>query len=104
MMKIADNRRVLVGPDGVPLARAGYDAVATSNRRRPPASVLRHEDQELLLERRRALVATARDVRRNYSIAAWAIRKHLDYVSTFTFHARTGDAGLNKRVEQFVRG
>jgi len=96
---IADKRRVVLGPDGLPAVRAGYDAVESSNRRRLAPTALKDEDRELLPQGRRALVATARDLRRNYSIAAWAIRKHLDYVSTFSFQSRTGDAGLDARIE-----
>jgi hypothetical protein len=34
------------------------------------------------------------------TIAAWAIRKHLDFVSTFSFHARTDDDDLNMLLER----
>jgi len=102
MLTITDKRRVVFGADGLPAARAGYDAVESSNRRRAASTLLRDEDRELRPERRRALVATARDLRRNYSIAAWAVRKHLDYVSTFTFQSRTGDAELDARIEGLI--
>jgi len=49
------------------------------------------------------LLATARDVRRNYAVAAWAVRKHLDYVSAFRFQSKTGDKALDERIERFVR-
>jgi capsid protein len=103
MVKIADNRRVVLGSDGQPALRAGYDAVASSLRRRIPATSLKSEDQELLPEQRRSLVSTARDLNRNFTIAAWAIRKHLDYVSTFSFQAKNDDPALNDDVEAFVR-
>ena len=102
MVRISDNRRVLLGADGLPVIRAGYDAVTDNNRRKAASTILRSEDQELLPERRRAMVSTARDLRRNYAIAAWAIRKHLDYVSTFTFHAKTGDPALNRQIEAVI--
>jgi len=84
------------------MLRAEYDAVKSSNRRRIPATILRDEDRELPAQSRGAMVAAARDIRRNYSIAAWAIRKHLDYVSTFTFQSRTGDADLDGRIENLM--
>jgi capsid protein len=103
MVKIADNRRVVLGADGFPAVRAGYDAVESSPRRRIPATSLKSEDYELLPEQRRSLVSTARDLNRNFTIAAWAIRKHLDYVSTFSFQAKTDDPALNDDIETFVR-
>lgn len=38
---------------------------------------------------RKKLIATSQDVQRNFAIAAWAVRKHLDFVSSFSFQART---------------
>jgi hypothetical protein len=61
----------------------GYDAVESKNRRQAPTGRLRSEDKELLPHQRRKLTSAARDIHRNFTIAAWAIRKHLDYVSTF---------------------
>ena len=52
--------------------------------------------------RRAALVATSRDVQRNFEIAAWAIRKHLDYVSTFHFRPRNKDKALNARIGELM--
>jgi capsid protein len=103
MVKIADNRRVILGGDGHPAVRAGYDAAESSLRRRIPATSLKSEDHELLPEQRRSLVSTARDLNRNFTIAAWAIRKHLDYVSTFSFQSKTDDAAMNDDIEAFVR-
>lgn len=82
----------------------GYDAVDDRGRRRPPRTQLATEDHHLPAAGRRKLTATTRDVRRNYAIAAWAIRKHLDYVSSFRFQAKTGDPELNARIETFMRG
>jgi capsid protein len=93
----------LLDADGTPVVRAGYDAVDHTNRRRAPEILLQSEDRTLLPERRRAMVATARDIRRNYSVAAWALRKHLDFVSTFKFHARTGNPIADGAVEEFIK-
>jgi len=70
----------------------GYDAVESKNRRQAPTGRLRSEDKELLPHQRRKLTSASRDIHRNFTIAAWAIRKHLDYVSTFSFQSRTGSA------------
>lgn len=79
-----------------------YDAVSNKGRRRPPHGRLRNEDVELSPSDRRKLVATTRDLQRNFAIAAWAIRKHLDYVSSFTFQSRTADPALNQRIEELM--
>ena len=62
----------------------------------------RSEDAELWPTERAALVATSRDVNRNFEIAAWAIRKHLDYVSTHHFRPRNKDKGLNARINELM--
>lgn len=86
--------------DGRP--RGDYDGAKPTNRRRAPRTITRSEDSVLSSTDRKALVATARDMRRNFSVAAWAVRKHLDYVSSFSFQARTGDEDLNRRIEELV--
>jgi len=80
----------------------GYDAVESKNRRQAPTGRLRSEDKELLPHQRRKLTSASRDIHRNFTIAAWAIRKHLDYVSTFSFQSRTGSAELDGRIEDLT--
>jgi len=82
--------------------RAGYDAIDTKNRRQAPTGILRSEDNELLPEHRRKLVSGVRDIRRNFALVAWAIRKHLDYVTNFTFRADTGDEVLDDEINQII--
>lgn len=79
-----------------------YDAVKDKNRRRPPKKVTYSEDAHANQKERTKAIATARDVYRNFAIARWAIGKHLDYVSSFTFQAKTGDAGLDREVESIM--
>ena len=52
----------------------GYDAVESKNRRQAPTGRLRSEDKELLPHQRRKLTSASRDIHRNFTIAAWAIR------------------------------
>ena len=68
-------------------------------RRRSPATVTYDEDHYYRGNRRRKLQATARESVRNYAIAQWALRKHLDYISTFRFQSRSSDRGFNKYLE-----
>ena len=79
-----------------------YDATENTNRRRFRDIKLRSEDKELTDRDRKRLVSNTRDLQRNMSIAAWAVRKHLDYVSTFTFQCRSGNPELDKRIESLV--
>jgi len=81
----------------------GYHAVNTVDRRSVPVSTIRSEDRETTTSQRKTLVATTRDLRRNYAIAAWAIRQHLDFVSRFTFQALTPDEAFNDRLESLVK-
>jgi len=79
-----------------------YDAIATKGKRRPVPPLLRSEDHELTREERAKLTALQRDVQRNFAIAAWMIRRHLDYVTTFSFQAKTGNEALDDRLEYLV--
>lgn len=80
-----------------------YDASTTSKRRKAVPPLLRTEDKELLVEQRRRLVSNARDLPRNLAIAAWMVRRHLDYVSRFTFEANSGDAAFDDTFEKLMR-
>lgn len=83
--------------------RFGYDATDAKNKRRPPSGVVRSEDAELSPDKRRKLISAQRDLHRNFAVAAWGIRRHLDYVSTFAFQAKTGNDALDDRLEELVR-
>jgi len=80
-----------------------YDATEDSPRRTSVSPVLRSEDRELPAHKRRQLIASARDLPRNFAIGAWAVRKHLDYVSTFSFQSKTGDKKLDRRIEELMK-
>lgn len=80
----------------------GYDAIVDNALRSQPCDTLRSEDQELTPSARRRLVARSRDIRRNFSIARFAIGKHLDFVSSFRFRPFTGDREFDRRLERFI--
>ncbi len=84
------------------LKRFGYDAVSNKNRRQRPRTNNGAEDSVLSSWSRNKLTATVRDVQRNFSVASWGIRKHLDYVSTFSFQARTGNDDFDRRLEELM--
>jgi len=82
--------------------RFGYDAVEEKGQRRPPRVRQQAEDDELTASQRGKFTATVRDLPRNYAIAAWMIRKHLDYCATFGFQARTKNARFNRQLETYI--
>jgi capsid protein len=82
---------------------SGYDAIKTSGKRKAASSVLKHEEEQLKHRDRKALVSTGRDLNRNYSVVAWAVRKHLDYVSQFNFQSRTGVEEFDTTLEKLMR-
>jgi capsid protein len=90
----------MVGPAPTSFA---YDAVTENKgRRKVPNPITRSEDRELYQNQRRQLISGSRDLQRNFSIGAWAIRKHLDYVSTFKFKAKTGNPEVDDQLEALI--
>jgi capsid protein len=80
-----------------------YGAIEDTTRRRPLIRKTTAESAVLTPAKRERASATARDDRRNMSILAWMIRRHLDNVSRFTpFFRLPGDtpevATVNERV------
>ena len=74
----------------------------TQNRRRPQTKTS-HELYMLPAAKRDRASATARDDRRNMSILAWMIRRHLDNVSRFTPYIHTGDDALDAVILKLLR-
>ena len=80
-----------------------YDAAdSTKNRRKDIAANTRSEDLILDSAKRAKLQANSQDIARNFSIVAWMVRRHLDYVASFQFHARTPDKVFNDLLEAKV--
>jgi len=82
---------------------SGYDAVKGGKKRRQPNATTRHEDKALKGADRRRSVGSLRSLHRNFAIVAWAVRKHLDYVSQFDFQMRTESEDLNNDIERRMR-
>lgn len=75
----------------------GYDGTQTTNRRRGRSHLTASTDY-LLGDKfgRQWAASEVRDLTRNFSLAAWAVRMHLNYVTGFTFHSES------ERVEQLM--
>lgn len=75
-----------------------YNAAETSHKRKTPAGRPRSVDAMLPNYKRHRAVENARDLERNFAVASWAVRRHLDYVSTFNFEPKTGNPGLDQEL------
>ena len=84
-------------------AGSGIDAAEGSDRRRRHGRRVRSPDKRLDKQKRDGLTVSATHAIENFSIAAWAMRRHLDYVTRFNFQARSGDKGLDRAIEDFVK-
>lgn len=91
-----------VSPTREPPTRFNYDALEPKNRRKSPKTTIASEDAYLGAGKRGKLQANAADIARNFSVVAWAIRRHLDYVARFDFHSRTGDRELDRTIEALM--
>ena len=82
---------------------SGYDAVASTGKRKAASAVLKYEDEQLKHRDRKKIIGTGRDLVRNYSAVSWVIRKHLDYCTQFDFQVRTDSDELNQQIEDLVK-
>lgn len=74
-----------------------------SSTRRKSATVRQGSEETILTGSRRAqLLANSRDLDRNFELAGWAARRHLDYVCDFEFSARHKDKGFSRELERYV--
>lgn len=80
-----------------------YHGAEDKNRRQAPRARTKSEDIVLRAPKRKKLVATARDHYRNYALVAWAIRRHLDYVSKFSPLVKTGDDALDRALDALLK-
>ncbi len=88
--------------EGNTATRFGYDATEARGKRKTARTYSGYEDTILDPTKRKQLVANARDLARNFAIASWMIRRHLDYVASFEFHCRTGNIAFDTQVETFM--
>lgn len=80
-----------------------YDALEPKGRRRSAPARIQREDSELRGGKRVKLQSNARDIAKNFAVASWAVRRHLDYCASFAFHPMTTDRVLNKELSELMR-
>jgi len=82
----------------------GYGAIESNSKRRKPVTKTASEVHVLTGPKRQTASATAREDRRNFTVLAWMVRRHLDNVSRFTPHFRiTSDTKEVKEVNRIVK-
>jgi len=81
---------------------SGYDAIKSNGKRGVASAVLKQEDDQLKNRDRDKMSGAGRELHRNFSIVAWAIRKHLDYVTQFDFQMRTGNDDFDVLAETLM--
>lgn len=85
---------------------SGYDVVSppdgNKNRRKQQTHVY-WQDTNLLRHQRQTAIATTQDIERNFATVAWAVRKHLDYVSSLSFKPVGGDRQWRMQLLDWYR-
>lgn len=84
------------------VTQLGYEAAEDDKRRKTVSRRITSEDAVLPSAKRDKMSAGMRDTLRNFSVLGWLLRKHLDYVASFDFQARTKDKGLNRDLEALM--
>jgi len=79
-----------------------FHAAMPSRKRKDPGVRIQTADSLLTEKQRNRLSNSTGDLQKNYAVVAWAIRKHLDYVSRFSFSAKTGDPVIDDQLELLV--
>ena len=80
-----------------------YDAINPKQKRRSSGNTILSHDKALGTSERQQLIESARDINRNFAAGAYMIRKHLDYVSTFSFQPQTGDPALDEDLATLMK-
>jgi capsid protein len=79
-----------------------YAATKSTSRRESPKQFITSEDDALKEYDRRRLQATTHDVNRNFSIASWMVRRHLDFVASHYLVCNTEDDSFNRDFEAYI--
>ncbi len=80
----------------------GYDAVKPSPIRKTRKVVLMGEDAVLKGKERRQALSNTRELKRNFAVAAWAIRTHCADVAQHSFQSRMNDPEIDGVIEALV--
>jgi len=78
-----------------------YRGLEDTDMRRRVNGNIKTQDEALKGKRQKAINTTL-ELEHNLSLAAWAVRTHLNFVSSFNFQARTADSDFNRQLEKFI--
>ena len=81
---------------------SGYDAVSSTGKRKAASPIIKREDEHLKGRERNVMTGGAQALYRNFSMVAWAVRKHLDYNTHFDFQVRTETPEFNDQLESLM--
>ena len=79
-----------------------YAAIKESNNRQAIVKNLSSVDADLKPRDREKAISRVRTHQKDFSIAVWAVNKHLDFVAEHTLTVNTEDAVLNQDIEAAV--
>ena len=82
---------------------SSYMATRSDKMRRPVYYSTRSEDRELQPRERQTLISEARLTLRNFTLAGFALRKHLQFMSYYRFSAGTPNDSFNRALEKRVK-
>ena len=89
------------------LTKLKYRAVQSDKSRSPVYISSKSEDYELQQQDRQALISQSRQICRDFSLASWAVRQYIQFVSYYQFNANTDDdefnAALEKQLKRWAR-
>lgn len=79
-----------------------YDAVRNNPINRPVYISSKSEDAELTTLDRQSIISQARTLQRNFTLAGFVVRKHLQAIAYYRFSAKTPNREFNRRLESLM--
>lgn len=83
--------------------KMSYDAAKLDRARRPVLITGKSEDRILRPRERATIISDARDAIRNFSLAGFVVRKHLQSIAYYRFSACTPDREFNRSLERQIK-
>lgn len=81
---------------------SSIDSISGSKKRRTVSGQVTSLDDQIKDRDRKSIVLTSRNVTQNFELAAWAIRKHLDFTSSFSFSVKSGIPSFDLEISEFI--
>ena len=98
-----DSRYEFTSPATSASTPGTYAAAQPSRLRRRPRTSLKHEDDHLPQRDRDRVQTATMDEHRNFAIAGWMVRKHLDFVAEHNFNCTHESRTFEQEIEGRVK-